>query len=90
LVPIFIRRFVEHFGDEGGLFSYCGRREGRQVRGNRWLVKKRELIIDPGLENASAQAASHHRRQIVLESCSPVALRLNRESLRWALASAKP
>jgi hypothetical protein len=51
LVPIFIQRFVEHFGDEGGLFSYCGRREGRQVRGNSWLVTKRELIIDPGLEN---------------------------------------
>ena len=51
MVPIFNQRFVEHFGDEGGLFSYCGRREGRQVRGNSWLVKKRELIIDPGLEN---------------------------------------
>src|SRR5215468_8560219 len=23
---------------------------GRQVRGNRWLVRKRELVIDPGLE----------------------------------------
>jgi DNA-binding CsgD family transcriptional regulator len=49
LVSIFIERFVERFGGEGGLFLLV-RREGRQVRGNSLFVTKRGLLIDPALE----------------------------------------
>jgi DNA-binding CsgD family transcriptional regulator len=49
LVSIFLARFVERFCDERGLFLDV-RGEGRQLRGNRLLITRREPVIEPVLQ----------------------------------------
>ena len=49
LVSIFLMRFVERFSGERGLFLDV-RGEGRQLRGNRLLITRREPVIEPVLQ----------------------------------------